>query len=337
MEWRKFNRATSDVASHTDLSGRAAAQETNRNWSTGRGRRLRRNAALTVLKSLMAAVGLGIELTPTPAWAEEHERGIRREIEALEAKVAALEQIVSGLQNQIGSLKTNNTALQGEVNSLQTQLAAVQSNAALQLGPFVRVNPDPEIGVRGPNITFSGANIHIVSGSGATDDHGNSTGLGNLIIGYNEDPNIYLTGDLSDGLPIMQAPGFPTPLNPGDRGGAHNLVIGGGNRFTQTAFGGLVAGERNKINGFGVSISGGFNNTASGLFTSVSGGVRNNAGGQFGSISGGGLNFVGPSSGGSVTGGFSNTADTPYSIVIGGYGNSAGGMISIAPQPPFPR
>jgi hypothetical protein len=334
MEWRAFNRTTSEVASNTDLRGRATAEEANQGRQVGRGS-LRRIAGLTVLKPLMAA-GLLIEFTPAPAWAEEHERGIHRQIDALEAKVASLEQMVSALQGQIGSLQTSNTTLQGKVNSLQTELAVVQSNRALMLGPFVSVNADPEIGVRGPNITFSGANIHIVSGSGATDDHRTSTGLGNLIIGYNEDPNVSLTGDLSDGLPIMQAPGFPTPLNPGDRGGAHNLVIGGGNRFTQTAFGGIVAGERNTINGFGVSVSGGFNNTASGLFASVSGGVRNNAGSQFGSISGGGLNTVGPSSGGSVTGGFSNTADTPFSIVIGGYGNTSGGMISIAPQPPFP-
>src|SRR5205823_4276431 len=104
---------------------------------------------------------------------------------------------------------------------------------------------DPEIGVIGPNITFKGANIHIVSGSGRTDDNGNPTGLGNLIIGYDEDPKNSLTGDSSDGIPINAAPGVPSPLSPGDRGGSHNLVIGGGNRFTQAAFGGFVAGERN--------------------------------------------------------------------------------------------
>jgi hypothetical protein len=33
-----------------------------------------------------------------------------------------------------------------------------------------------------------GANIHIASGSGATDDNGNSSGIENLIIGYDENP-----------------------------------------------------------------------------------------------------------------------------------------------------
>jgi hypothetical protein len=355
MERREFNRATLIVAINRDLSGGAAADAANRGLQIGRGRTHQHMAALTVLGSSMAASFL-VGSMPM-AWAQENEHGIWREVEALEAKVTSLEQTVSALQNQIGSLQTSNT-------TLRTQLTAVQSNHALLLDPFVSVDPNPEIGVIGPNIIFSGANIHIVSGSGATDDKGNTTGLGNLIIGYDEDPINPLTGDDSDGLPIMQAPGFPTALNPGDRSGSHNLVIGGGNRFT--GVGGFVAGERNTVNGFGTSVSGGFNNTASGLFASVSGGVRNTAGAQFSSISGGGFNFTELSSGPSISGGFSNTVSGPFASVFGGYSNgasnefaivvggvqnTAGGLgsvvlggqgvststfPSIAPQPPFP-
>jgi hypothetical protein len=166
---------------------------------------------------------------------------------------------IAALQTQVASLQSTVSALRGQVTTLQTELAAIQSNHALALGPFVSVDPNPEIGVAGPNIIFSGANIHIVSDSGATDDHGNPTGLGNLIIGYDEDPINSLTGDSSLGLPtIMQTSGFPSPLSPGDRSGSHNLVIGGGNRFTQAAFGGFVAGERNTIKSFGASVDGGF-------------------------------------------------------------------------------
>jgi hypothetical protein len=67
-------------------------------------------------------------------------------------------------------------------------LVAVQANNALKLGPFIIFNPDPENGVIGPNITFSGANIHIVSGGQTTT---NPTGLGNLIIGYDEVPTLF--------------------------------------------------------------------------------------------------------------------------------------------------
>jgi trimeric autotransporter adhesin len=204
-------------------------------------------------------------------------------------------------------------------------LAAVQSNHALALGPFVSVDPNPEIGVIGPNITFSGANIHIVSGSGSTNDNGAATGLGNLIIGYDEDPINPLTGDSSLGLPtIMQTSGSPSPLNPGDRGGSHNLVIGGGIRFTRAAFGGFVAGERNTINSFGASVSAGFNNAASGLFASVSG-VRNFASGLFASISSGGLNQASGTDA-SVSGGFENNASGVAASVSGGFTNTASGF-----------
>ena len=47
----------------------------------------------------------------------------------------------------------------------------------LLLNNYVSMDPNPENEVAGPNITFTGANIHIVSGSGATDD-GTLAGLG---------------------------------------------------------------------------------------------------------------------------------------------------------------
>jgi hypothetical protein len=141
-----------------------------------------------------------------------------------------------------------------------------------------------------------------------------------------------LTGDSSLGLPtIMQTSGVPSPLNPGDRGGSHNLVIGGGNRFTQTAFGGFVASERNTIKGFRASIGGGFFNTASGLFATISGGIRNLAGGLFATVSGGGLNNASGTDA-SVGGGFENFASGPGAAVTGGNSNSASGSSLPSPE-----
>ena len=157
-------------ASKRDGSGRVTAQQMNLYRRAGMGRSLRRICASAVLGSLMAAGFL-----PILALAEEGE-GVREEMEALQAKVASLQATVS--------------TLQGQVSSLQSQLAVVQSNAALALGPFVTVDPDAEFGVVGPHITFKGANIHIVSGSGFTNDNDNPTGLGNLIVGYNEQNSV---------------------------------------------------------------------------------------------------------------------------------------------------
>ena len=316
------NRATANVASKMQISGRTTADEINRGLRTRKERSFWCIASLTFVGSLMVA-GFLAALAPLPASAdndkesrhehEDNDKGIRADVAALQAQVAAL---------------------QDQVKTLQNQLATVQSNHALLLGPFVSVDPNPEIGVIGPNIIFSGAIIHIVSGSGATDDNANPTGLGNLIIGYDEDPRMVL----------------PNPLGPGDRGGSHNLVIGRWHRFTRGAIAGFVAGQANLISNVGSSVTGGEENTASGFVASVAGGVLNTASGLFADVSGGGANTASGdeatvlgggtniSSGGaaSVAGGAFNTASGSNTVVIGGQNVTDNKDLSIAPQPPFP-
>jgi FtsZ-binding cell division protein ZapB len=326
MEERELNRATVGVVNRTDIRGRVTADEMNRGLRTGKERSFWRIASLTFLGSLTVA-GLFVAVVPMPVRAdddensrhghEDNDRGLRAEITALQAQLASLQSTVSALQDQVNSLQATNTAL-------KSQVAAVQSNHALLLGPFVSVDPNPEIGVIGPNIIFSGANIHIVSGSGSTFDNDNARGLGNLIIGYDDDPQ-----NLNAGM------GGGAPLQPGDRGGSHNLVIGGGNRFTQSAFGGIVAGELNTISSFGATVAGGRLNTASGQDASVNGGIFNTASGQFCGVNGGVRNIANGDAA-SVSGGLFNTAGGEATVVIGGQGVADNKNNSIAPQPPFP-
>jgi FtsZ-binding cell division protein ZapB len=344
----RFNRATIGVASTMDIGGRVTAKEINRGLPTRIGKSLW-SASLPFFGFL--AVGVLIALTPMPGRADEdkdrhpghedNDKGIRAGIAALQVQVATLQSNVAALKGEVGTLQKANGALQNEVSSLQSsnttlqkQLATVQSNHALLLGPFVNLDPNPEIGVRGPNITFRGANIHIVSGSGRTDDNGNRTGLGNLIIGYDEDPRMVL----------------PNPLQPGDRGGSHNLVIGSWQRFTQAAYGGFVAGQANLIANAAASVTAGEENTASGFVASVTGGVSNTASGDFSSVSGGGANIASGdsssvlgggtniASGGAatVTGGAFNTASGSITVILGGQNVTDNKPSSIAPQPPFP-
>jgi hypothetical protein len=288
MHKRERNRAAIGVANTTTMSGRLAAEQINRGMRPGKSRRVRRIADFISLGPL-AAAGLIVTLAPMAARAEEGGGEVPKAIAALQAKAESLQKIVS--------------ALQGQIASLQSQLAAVQSNPALALGPFVSVDTKPESGVVGPHITFKGANIHIVSGSGFTSDNDNPTGLGNLIIGYDEPP-----GGLSGT----------------DRRGSHNLVIGRYNRFTRTAFGGLVAGELNTISNREASVTGGATNTASGLQSSVSGGGSNTASGEQTSVSGG-VNNAASGSGDSVSGGDGNTASGTQASVSGGTSNTASG------------
>jgi hypothetical protein len=191
MQRRVFNCATIRMA-NTDMSGRATADEMNRDLRTRKERSFWHIANLTFLGFLTVA-GLLVAIAPMPVHADDDKdrhRGPEDNDKGIHAEIAALQATVSTLQHQVNTLQTVNADLQNELTTLQNQLANAKN--VLALDPFVSVDPNPEIGVIGPNITFSGANIHIVSGSGRTDDNGNPTGLGNLIIGYDEDPNIPL-------------------------------------------------------------------------------------------------------------------------------------------------
>ena len=118
----------------------------------------------------------------------------------------------------------------------------------------------PCLSQAGTEVFFTGCNVNVQSGSGATD--GNVNGLGNLIVGYNAN-----TGGHT-------------------RTGSHNLIVG--DEHDYSSFGGLVAGFENTIAAPWASVSGGNHNTASGnLAASVSGGAGNTASGDWASVSGG--------------------------------------------------
>jgi hypothetical protein len=179
------------------------------------------------------------------------------------------------------------------------------------------------LSVAGTTTLFTGTNVQIVNGLGATNgtptdpnnitNPGTVNGLGNLIIGYNEN---------RDGV---------------SRSGSHNLIVGLGNGYP--SWGGLVAGAYNQISGPVASVSGGGGNTASVLLSSVSGGENNTASGDYSSVSGGagntasheadsvsgGVGNVASGGEASVSGGASNIASGSESSVSGGAGNTASG------------
>jgi len=227
MQHAVHNRGAIELANKLEISGGVTANEINRGFRIQKERSFLQIASLTFLGTL-TAISFLVAVPPLPARADHDEdsrRGHEDNDKGIHAEIAALQAQVAALQHQVETLQTANADLQNEVTSLQSQLATVQSNHALLLGPFVSVDPNPELGVIGPNIIFSGANIHIVSGSGSTNDNFNFTGLGNLIIGYDEDPS-------TAGFPIIPQPplwrpaivaghttwssgaliGFPSPL-----------------------------------------------------------------------------------------------------------------------------
>ncbi len=161
---------------------------------------------------------------------------------------------------------------------------------------------------------FDGCNVHVRSGKGTTDAAVN--GLGNLIVGYDED----LGGDTKTG--------------------SHNLILGVGQ--TYTSYGGLVAGWNNEISGTYASVSGGSVGTASGLYSSVSGGLGDVASGTASAALGGegsiatnnyslalgGESNIASGSHTVVSGGVANTASNAYATANGGAYNTASGVHS---------
>lgn len=152
----------------------------------------------------------------------------------------------------------------------------------------------------GDTLLFDGMNLQIVNGTGSTG--GAPNGLGNVVVGYNEDVD-------SDAV----------------RTGSHYLIIG--DEHTYSSFGGAVVGYQNTASGGYASVSGGLFGTASGDFSSVSGGHTNTASGNFSSVTGGSANTASGQSS-SLSGGRSGTASGQDSSVSGGSSNTASGSYS---------
>ncbi len=140
------------------------------------------------------------------------------------------------------------------IASLQSTVAAQQTTINALLAKLKYVT------TAGTDMTISGANLHVVSGSGHTNAAPN--GLGNVIIGYDE---ARASGNV--------------------RTGSHNLILGAGNNYS--SYGGLVAGYNNSVSGIYAAVTGGRLNAASGQFASVSGGSGNTASGDYAAVGGG--------------------------------------------------
>ena len=182
-------------------------------------------------------------------------------------------------------------------------------------------------------VEVSDANLRVVNGLGSTFS---ANGLGNLIVGYDEDG-----GKAADG----------TPGGGDSKTGSHNVVIGPWHSYP--SFGGLVGGLDNAItgahatatgegsiaSGYMSTVTGGLDSTASGPYASVVGGSGNTASGNFSTVTGGLENeasgFVSSVSGGwdneasgfaaSVTAGWFNLASGPLASVTGGKEGTASG------------
>ncbi len=242
---------------------------------------------------------------------------LQNEVGANQSDLASLQTDVTAAQGDLATLQTDVSAARGDITTLQTDVAAAQgdiANHSTEIGALEALTQDMErTTVNGYTaVTFTGVNVHIRNGQGATDSSVN--GLGNLVVGYDE-----------------------ARTTNSDKSGSHNLVVGPEHNYS--SYGGLVAGTTNTTSAKYASVSGGrFNvasgdyaavcggrsNYASGVNAAVSGGITNQASAQYSAVSAG-SNNVASAFGSSVSGGILNEASGDFSAVSGGETRSATG------------
>ncbi len=230
---------------------------------------------------------------------------------------------IAALEARVTTLETDLTAEKAKVSALQTLTTGMSR--------------------MGDTLVFEGMNVQIKNGMGTTNT---TNGLGNLIIGYNED----LTCD-----PFGAGCEFESDFATDTRTGSHNLVIG--RDHTWTSWGGILAGQDATVSAPRSSVLGGLHNTASGPGSAVVGGSDNVASGDRGAVLGGDENtaagIAAVVAGGqrntaqalaailggdlneadgtysSIVGGTGNTTSSFYDVVVGGSGNTASGIRSV--------
>ncbi|RKY21103.1 MAG: hypothetical protein DRQ55_05480 [Planctomycetota bacterium] len=194
--------------------------------------------------------------------------------------------------------------------------ASVGAAALDQLLPHLSVVwLDDGAGGKRKTVRLSGVNLQIVSGQGSTNGNRGdpfavqpvltrTNGLGNLIIGYDE----------------------PRLAGPWLRTGSHNLVLG--KEHSYPSFGGLVAGDANRVLAPYSSAAGGYDQTCSGLRSAVLGGQECVASGEGSAVLGGGYNCAAGMLA-TASGGAYNTVPGEYAHVCGGESNVAEGITSV--------
>lgn len=229
--------------------------------------------------------------------------------------------LVNTNQADISALQAADVVMQSTIDALQVTVAQLQAQNAT----LTRLLDSLTVSTDSKQIYITGANLHVRSGSGTT--NGAENGLGNVIVGYNEDYPATTSPTCSLGEYVTDT---DCTTNGGvwavsHKSGSHNLVVGAEHNYSRSS--GIVAGFRNRINGHNASILGGFANISSNTYATISGGWGNTASGELASVSGGQFNTASGYTG-SVSGGGNNEAEGLASWVGSGEHNRAIGAAS---------
>ena len=213
--------------------------------------------ALTVVVSLIgsraAAQTLQVPNTfqaGTPARAAEVNQNFDAVAGAVNANSVDMAALVQRLET-----------LESQVADLEARLADAEDNTVLKLNGYLDLDDhDPAK----PVAILAGVNLQVINGLGNTNT---INGLGNLIIGYDED---FARSIWDEQMKICSLGTYTNQTDCEANGqvwsaehksGSHYLIVGEGHRYSQ--YGGLVAGRFNTVNGMYSTVTGGEDNTAS--------------------------------------------------------------------------
>jgi len=270
-------------------------------------------ACMSVLTGLAQSSNLTVPNTfspNTPARAAEvnaNFNAVKTAVNDNNARLDAIEALLVSMQNTI-------TAQEAEINQLKLDLAVVENNSVLTLDGYLSLTTFNGF----DTAEFTGINLQVNDGS--DDTEGDVNGLGNVIVGYNEqltgttfcsDPQYIEANECFFNLGVWQS-NITT--------GSHNLILGSNNSYT--SYGGVVAGAGNVINNKFSSVLGGAESVANGIYSIISGGSDHITLGDYNNISGG-RRHITTGKYSNVNGGIENKASEDYSSVSGGAGNEA--------------
>ena len=205
---------------------------------------------------------------------------------SLENILVAMSQLLLTQQNDINALQSQ----------LEEQTAAI--NDLLPLYPLIPIADQSTYS--NSTWTLNAMNVQLINGAGAT--YNSPNGLGNLILGYNEEEGGHHNED-------------GTFADSEIRTGSHNLVIGSGHTYGGS--GAMVGGHNNTSFGLGASIFSGQSNMALGTWSAALGGLDNRVIGSHSCISGGHSN-VASGDRSSVSGGLLNESSGIATSILGG-------------------
>ncbi len=224
------------------------------------------------------------------------------DIEALAQGQQTLGDLVGGHTVDIAVNQEGLSSVQSQVDGAEIALSDLElrmdtaeetTASAEELFTYLSVDSSDH------SLTFTGANLYVQSGAGSTADA--TSGLGNLVIGYDE--------------------------GSGDKSGAHNLVVGEGHSYS--SYGGLLSGLDNSVSAAYAAAIGGEYNHASGAQSVVLGGYTNDASTAHTVSSGGSYNTASGSYS-AVFGGYGNTASGAYSAIFAGASHKASTLHAVA-------